>query len=138
MSDELHPLDAGLMELGQPKSGLEFPPSGWKIIQPWGVGFALVNRDGLRVLIDCGLKEDERWWVHVSLSRERKTPTHLDMAVVKRDFLGERYAYSVWPPSDVYVNIHPHCLHIWALVDDKKGQLLPEFSDILPGIGRSI
>jgi hypothetical protein len=134
----MSPLDCGLLELGAPVSGIPFPPRAWRIIQPWGLGFALQESGGLRVLIDCGQKEDGHWWVHVSCSRKSWTPTHDDMARVKRDFLGDRYAYVVFPPQEQYVNIHAHCLHLRCRVDRDNGKGLPEFSDLLPGVGRSI
>jgi hypothetical protein len=46
------------------------------------------------------------------------------------------YAYAVFPPADRYVNIHPHCLHLWARLDGSA--VLPEFSEIVPGIGLSV
>lgn len=134
----LHPLDAGLLEIGCDPSGMEFPPRGWEIIQPWGLGYALRHSNGLRVLIDCAMKDDGRWWVHVSFSRKSWDPTHADTCQVKREFLGNRYAYVVHPPAENYVNIHSHCLHLWALVDADNGRVLPEFSDVLEGVGRSI
>jgi hypothetical protein len=134
----LHPLDAGLLEIGAPVSGLEFPPRGWEIIQEWGLGYALRHSNGLLVLIDCSQKDDDKWWVHVSFSRAKWDPTHADTCQVKREFLGDRYAYSVHPPEENYVNIHTHCLHLWALVDVGNGKVLPEFSDVLAGVGRSI
>lgn len=111
------------------------PPRGWRVIQPWGNGLALTRGD-LRVLIDCSEKADGKCWLHVSVSRVDRTPTHEEMASVKAAFLGDRYAYSVWPPSDKYVNIHKHCLHLWARLDGAP--VLPEFDSILEGIGRSI
>ena len=93
----------------------------------------------MRVIIDCEEKSDGFPWLHVSVSRKSWTPTHEDMAIVKLAFIGpEKYAYAVWPPTDKYVNIHPHCLHLWARLDLKDGRVLPEFSEILPEVGRSI
>lgn len=134
----LHPLDAGLLEIGAVKSGLSFPPRGWFVTGMWGCGYILRHRSGLVAIIDCSQKEDDRWWVHVSVSRAKSIPTHDDMALAKTDFLGDRYAYSVWPSRERYVNIHPNCLHLWALVDKEDGRVLPEFSDVLPGVGMSI
>jgi hypothetical protein len=134
----IHPLDAGLLEIGCPTSGLAFPPKGWEILEEWGLGYALRHTNGLRVLIDCATKKDDKLWVHVSFSRKSWTPTHSDACQVKSDFLGDRYAYSVHPPSDKYVNIHNHCLHLWCLVDAARGRVLPEFSEVLPCIGRSV
>jgi hypothetical protein len=134
----IHPLDAGLLEIGCEPSGLTFPPNGWQIIQEWGLGYAMRHANGLRVLIDCGLKEDNFWWVHVSFSRKSWDPTYADACQVKQDFLGDRYTYTVHPPQEKYVNIHAHCLHLWSRVDGNGGRVLPEFSDILEGVGRSI
>jgi hypothetical protein len=133
----LHPLEAGLMEIKAPSCGLRFPPEGWEITQEWGLGYALRHTNGLLVLIDCSLKSDNRWWLHVSYSRKAWTPTHADTCQIKCEFIGERYAYAVFPPSSKYVNIHQHCLHLWALVEG-DGRVLPEFSYTLSGVGRSI
>jgi hypothetical protein len=135
---ELHPLDAGLLQLNLPPSGLAFPPLGWRILQPWGFGYALGSNTGLRAIIDCSQKDDDRWWVHISISRQSRTPTHEEMAAAKVSFLGNRYAYAVYPPVEQYVNIHAHCLHLWAVIDVGDGRILPEFSSELSGIGRSI
>jgi hypothetical protein len=134
----MNPLDAGLLEIGARLFSLPFPPPGWRILQPWGLGFALDNYSGLRVIVDCAMKEDGNWWVHVSASRKTYAPSHADMQTVKRAFLGDRYAYAVWPPEDKYVNIHANCLHLWSRIDHVNGRVLPEFSEVLPGIGKTI
>jgi hypothetical protein len=115
-------------------------PPGWVVIHPWGDGFALRQViGGLRVIVDCEQKADGLPWLHVSVSRQSWTPTHEDMAMVKHDFIGpDRYAYSIWPPADRYINIHAHCLHLWARMDESEGRVLPEFSADLPGIGPSV
>lgn len=112
-------------------------PKGWEIVNRWGDGYACQQtHGGLRILIDCEIKEDQNEWIHVSVSRKAWIPTHADMALVKHDFIGDvRYAYSVWPPAEFYVNIHPHCLHLWAKVDGSDGRVLPEFSDVIPELG---
>lgn len=114
-----------------------YPPKDWHFLDFWGDGHSFVHRNGLRLLIDCETKSDGKPWVHISVSRKDWTPSHADMALVKQAFIGERYAYAVWPPRDQYVNIHKHCLHLWALAEG-DGRVLPEFSDVLDGIGRSI
>lgn len=110
-------------------------PKGWTVIRQWGDGWAVQN-GGLRAIIDCSIKADGNWWLHLSVSRKAWNPTHDDMAIAKAAFLGDRYAYAVWPPADKYVNIHPYCLHLWARLDGTA--VLPEFSDIVPGAGRSV
>ena len=108
-------------------------PRGWQILQPWGNGFALM-RGGLRVIVDCSEKADGHCWLHLSVSRAKEMPSHADMAIAKEAFLGDRYAYSVFPPKDKYVNIHMFCLHLWARIDGEA--VLPEFSEVIEEIGQ--
>jgi hypothetical protein len=112
-------------------------PKDWEVLRPWGDGYAMrQKRGGLRAIVDCERKADGEYWIHVSVSRKDWNPSHDDMCLVKQAFLGDRYAYAVYPPQDNYVNIHAHCLHLWARFDGKP--VLPEFSDVLPGVGLSI
>ena len=112
-------------------------PIGFEFMQAWGDGWACRQKDGgLRVIVDCELKADGNEWIHVSYSRAKENPTHADTVRVKRAFLGDRYAYAVFPPESQYVNIHAHCLHLWARADGSAA--LPEFSAIVEGVGRSI
>lgn len=115
-------------------------PEGWEIVQQWGDGYALRQKiGGLRVIVDCEEKSDGHEWLHVSYSRKNWTPTHEDTMLVRRDFIGEhRYAYAVFPPKDKYVNLHKFCLHLWARWDGTDGRVLPEFSEVLPVVGRSV
>ncbi len=108
-------------------------PNGWKLIDRWGDGYCLREiGGGLRVIIDCSEKEDGNRWIHVSYSRKDWTPGHLDTVKVKAAFLGDRYAYVVYPPMERYVNIHEHCLHLWAREDGAA--VLPEFSGQIAGV----
>ncbi len=115
-------------------------PDGWQVIQRWGDGYACQEiRGGLRVLVDCEEKADGQRWLHVSYSRKDWVPSHADTCKVRDAFIGtERYAYAVFPPSEKYVNIHPNCLHLWCRWSNDDGRVIPEFSEILPGIGVSV
>ena len=115
-------------------------PKGWRFIMDWGEGRAYGQiAGGLRVLIDCEVKEDGNEWIHVSVSRKSWTPSHEDMALAKTAFIGpDRYAYAIYPPASKYVNIHPYCLHLWARADEGDGRVLPEFSEVVEEIGRTI
>src|SRR6478609_2204141 len=107
-------------------------PKGWELLHEWGSGFAYRQTvGGLRVIVDSESKEDGRTWIHVSVSRKDWTPSHEDMSLVKEAFIGpDRYAYSVWAPTSLHVNIHSFCLHLWALLESPDGKVLPEFSAI--------
>ena len=53
-------------------------------------------------------------WDHVSVSWEKRDPTWAEMCEVKRLFFHpEECCVEYHPPESMYVNIHPHCLHIW-------------------------
>lgn len=94
------------------------------------------SRQGVLVITDCTKKADGKMWLHVSFSRKDRLPTYAEMCDVKKIFIGEdKTAYQVFPPSDRHVNIHGHCLHLWHCLD---GDPLPEFSEELDGVGRSI
>lgn len=114
---------------------------------------AYSSRQGLFVITDCcerlatgGIVEylDEppdgsmvtHWWLHVSFSRKDRIPTYEEMCEVKEIFVGaEKTAYHVFPPRSKHVNIHANCIHLWHCID---GDPLPEFSEMVPGLGRSI
>lgn len=119
-------------------SALLYPPKDWHFLQSWGDGHCFAHKNGLRLIVDCEKKSDGRKWVHVSVSRKNYDPSHADMCMVKEAFLGTRYAYAVYPPREVYVNIHTHCLHLWALAEGEDGRVLPEFSAVIEDIGRSV
>ena len=91
------------------------------------------------VIIDESLKDGELWR-HVSVSKRDHKDRLVDVSWeeicdVKDKFIGDRYAYMVFPPKENYVNI-AHVFHLWCRVHNDK--VLPEFSRIINGIGRSI
>lgn len=78
-------------------------------------------------------------WDHVSASFPSRTPTWAEMAEIKRMFFREdEWCVEYHPAESEYVNMHPHCLHIWRpqkvdiptppawMVGLKKGQRYDE------------
>lgn len=109
-----------------------FPPKDWEIMQPWGDGYALRERGGLRVLIDVSFKADDRAWLHVSVSRAKYPPSWDDLKRVKRDFIGDQnVAVMVFPAAEDFVNIHPNCHHLWHCVD---GETICNFTGEIAGV----
>ena len=113
-----------------PKHG----PNGWQVTDRDEFGYkcresAEIGR-GLVVHVDGRWYDDPRTgeprrWIHLGIAGAA-IPSHLDLVRVKRAFLGgELYAYEVFPPDALYVNIAPTQLHLWAPVDSPA---LPEFS----------
>jgi len=79
-------------------------------------------------------------WDHVSVSFPGRTPTWDEMCEVKRMFFHpDEVCVQYHPMESEYVNLHPHCLHIFRcqrpdlvaippawMVGPKKGQTLTE------------
>jgi hypothetical protein len=81
--------------------------------------------DSLLVLFSACIERDGKRWIHVSCSRPSRLPSWEDLREVKDTFIGrERKALQVIPPASEHINIHPHCLHLWACLD---GDGLPDF-----------
>lgn len=93
------------------------PPKGWLFIAELTMGpagYAYRNGGGLKV-IESIAEHDGRLWRHVSVSRATRLPSWDDLKVVKAAFIGgDRPAIQVLPSLAEYVNLHPHCLHLWA------------------------
>ena len=87
---------------------------------------AFEHRDQRRVILTVDLHEG-RWWLHVSVSRAKYTPSYEDLADVKRVFIGDDHqALQVFPRRERHVNLHPFCLHLWACLEP-EGDGLPDF-----------
>lgn len=99
---------------------------GYRILQMTEDGAAYMRDDGLSVIMSGNLEQDGKRWLHVSLARADRLPSWEDVRSVKDAFLGkDTYAVQVFPPERFYVNLNPHCLHMFSCVD---GHPLPEFS----------
>jgi hypothetical protein len=56
-------------------------------------------------------------WEHVSVSPANRCPNWPEMCFVKDLFWREDEAVTQYhPPKALYVNHHPHCLHMWLEV----------------------
>lgn len=60
-------------------------------------------------------------WEHLSVSMPSKTPSWDQMCVMKEIFFeDEEECFEYHPKKSDYVNIHPHCLHIWRPVIQER------------------
>ena len=73
-------------------------------------------------------------WEHLSVSTPNKTPTWDQMCKMKSIFWNDdETCVEYHPAKDQYVNMHPHCLHIWRPIHNdqfineptSKEELLP-------------
>lgn len=84
-------------------------------------------------------------WEHLSVSMPSKTPSWDQMCIMKEIFFDdEEECFEYHPKKSEYVNIHPHCLHIWrprveeridayrkqGLVNIYKVKMLDAFKDL--------
>lgn len=84
------------------------------------------------VILSGATEADGKRWLHLSCAHATHLPSWDDLTWVKRTWLGDdRHALIVLPRADVYVNLHPFCLHLWHCLD---GYPLPEFSGIVAGL----
>ena len=105
-------------------------PAGWKLVQEGADGRAYRSIAGghATVIESVGREADGQVWHHVSLGRKDRRPTWDELAAVKEAFVGNRYAYIVFPPRARYVNLHPNVLHVFSCLEGPEGRRLPEFS----------
>jgi hypothetical protein len=83
---------------------------------------------GLTVICSDAIHDGD-WWRHVSVSRPDRLPSWNDVKAVKQAFIGDRYAFMVFPDKAHYVSIHDNCLHLFATHDGDNGNVLPEFTE---------
>ncbi len=103
---------------------------GWRLKQTGRDVRGWVNRQVRSTVIESITMDPQvRVWHHVSVARNDRDPTHAELMVVKRLFVGDREAYQVYPPRSRYVNQHPHCLHLWACLTVPEGAVLPDFTE---------
>jgi hypothetical protein len=78
------------------------------------------------LIVSGGTELDRRRWIHLSLAHPRRTPTWNELVGAKEFILGrDTYAYQVIPPRARYVDMHPHCLHLFHCIDCDP---LPDFT----------
>ena len=73
---------------------------------------------------------DGEGWEHVSVSTPGRPPNWQEMCFVKDLFWAEDdVVMQLHPAKAVYVNNHPHCLHLWR----PQGRAIPEPPLVLVG-----
>lgn len=86
------------------------------IMKAWGW-------NGLFVIASVAVYGDGNQWLHVSVSRAARMPTYQELKMIKNDFIGNRKAIFIFPKKERFINIHPHCMHLWCCEKD----VLPDF-----------
>jgi len=79
------------------------------ITAPWG---------GQMLIMSSGNGPDAEGWEHVSVSFDKRAPSWREMCWVKAQFWRDDECVVQFHPAGAdYVNVHPHCLHLWRHVD---------------------
>lgn len=87
-----------------------------------GAGSKWYKNEVTRMVVGVGLEEG-RW--HLSASFYNRTPDWNEMKRVRDIFLPEdRFFMFPMPPEKYYINKHPHCLHLWEIIDDQTKDFL--------------
>lgn len=119
---------------------LEDLPPGWKRASqdPMIAAYMHAKRK-LRVIVEVfHPRERGAQWIHVSYSHPKRTPNQDTTVLVKKLFIGEnREAIAVFPPKSRYVNVHPHCLHLWSPLDPRE-RSWPKFERHIDGVGNAV
>lgn len=98
---------------------------GWNLIEIRADG-ACYRRGSMTVIVSGSTELDGKRWLHVSCARPDRLPKWEELREVKNRFVGEeRLALQVLPQKSRYVNLHPHCLHLWHCID---GDPIPDFA----------
>jgi len=70
------------------------------------------------------IASDQEGWDHVSVSLNHRDPTWAEMCKIKDLFFDpEEVVTQYHPAKSKYVNLHPHCLHLWR--DQNNPVILP-------------
>jgi hypothetical protein len=145
-------IERAMVSRGIPTDGVDFQAiadaqndasrfvEGWqapRVLPPDWIEFSRDDAGGAKyvnatrklvAILSCGIEQDGRAWLHLSVSHRERIPTHGEMRTVKELFLGDRYAYAVWPPRAKYINLYPNVLHVFALLVEGANQPLPDFT----------
>jgi len=83
---------------------------------PRGANYGAFQVGRMRILICDGTEGMN--WEHVSVSFPDRTPTWVEMCMVKDTFWGsEETVIQFHPSKSDYVNHHKYCLHLWKRTD---------------------
>lgn len=76
-------------------------------------GMFFVTLNGKSTPLKC-VASDGMGWEHVSVSLPDRCPTWEEMCSIKDLFWDEEDVVIQYHPNkSAYINMHPHCLHLW-------------------------
>lgn len=80
-----------------------------------GIGCAYYNSlRQLTVITSIDVMDDDKKYIHISLSHKNKIPDWDTVKAVKDKFIGkDSDAFIYFPIDSEYINLMPYCLHLW-------------------------
>ncbi len=100
---------------------------GWRQPLPFGpAGFTLYYRRMRLGVIVTQAAYDDVEWIHASIAHDDRDPSYAELVALHQAVFGpDRFAFQVFAPRSVHVNIHAHALHLWGRADGQT--VLPPF-----------
>ena len=91
---ELHPYKFGKPELERPK---------------------VLNWKGIKIIVSL---DDGKY--HLSMSGNGRSPSYKEIKHIRYQLIPDKiYMAQIFPPADEFVNVHPHCHHLWEILPEK-------------------
>jgi hypothetical protein len=100
----------------------EFGPDGWMFLVA-----NVAQAPPSSILISCAEIEPGVDWIHASIANAERMPQYEDLKALHAAVFGKGYAYQVFTPPALHVNIHEHALHLWGRLDGAPA--MPEFGE---------
>lgn len=98
----------------------------WQIFSRSKHGMSAACTNGLVIMLSGCTEADDKRWMHLSVSREDRIPNWDDIVYVKETFFGKDSEGIVkLAPRSQWVNLMPHCMHVWHCVDQ---DVTPDFT----------
>jgi hypothetical protein len=96
----------------------QFGPDGWR--------YDNKTTPRKRIIVTVSdMPNDEREWVHASISRVDQIPDYDDLVLLHAAVWPGGHAYQCFVPPSEHVNIHAQALHLWGLRAGDR--ILPDF-----------
>jgi len=104
-------------------------PKGFDLVERRADGYMIVgkvNNIKCSIIVSKGIEEDNREWLHVSISQKNRLPDYKAMKFLRGLFIPKDLdAYELFSKPSNHVNINKYCRHLWCCLD---GDVLPDFS----------
>lgn len=115
---DVRPLLPRVLPVGWSPQGSRYPEGPYAYVRGG-------SKDALLVIVSAMRHDSGAEWLHISASYRDRVPSWQVMCELKDLFVGvDRVAVQVHPRREAHVNVHPHCLHLWARLDQDA---VPDF-----------